>query len=734
MKLLLISFFLFIHFATFAQSENKPDSSKTVECTTVYSKKWEDNSKELPNYITKVTQEQISIYQPQTAADMLQNTGEVFMQRSQAAGGSPMIRGFAANRLLIIVDGVRMNNAIYRSGNLHNILSVDPLSLESAEIIHGAGSLQYGSDALGGVMDFHIMDPKIGYTQKWTVQPKVGVRVNSANNEIATHVNLKLSKGKFGYAGGFTRQQFGDITMGSRNQVENYLRPDYVSRINNRDSIIINSNPLVQKGSSFQMLSTFHKLRFQISDKISTNLSVYHSTTSNFDRYDRLIERRNNRLRFAEWYYGPQSFSMFSSNTSIMAKKSWADEIRIIVGYQNYGESRHSRSFNSNQLINQIEKVKQSSISVDLDRKFNSKHHLFYGFEGYHNLVNSVANSQNINDFTTIDIVPRYPEATTLNSSAYAMMKSYITDKWIFTYGFRYSLGLLRSQFDTVLFKLPFDKADLNTSAPTGSIGFVYQHSQNLEWVSNFSTGFRIPNVDDVGKIFESEPGSLVIPNNKLQPEYVYSIDMGFRFKSKKIEWQTSIFGSFLNNAMARRFTKFNGLDSIVFLGEKSAVQSIQNVDYAYIYGLNTNIKYHLNTYFYISSTLNFTYGRETEQEGDFLPARHSPPIFGLSSLTFKKSKEAIVFNIMYCGEVSYEKLALSERNKKAIYAIDALGNPYSPAWYTLNLIANTTRIKNFSMGLFFNNLLDRQYKTYSSGVAAPGFNMGLSINYSFNS
>ena len=169
-------------------------------------------------------------------------------------------------------------------------------------------------------------------------------------------------------------------------------------------------------------------------------------------------------------------------------------------------------------------------------------------------------------------------------------------------------------------------------------------------------------------------------------------------------------------------------------MGEKSAVQSIQNVDYAYVYGLNTNIKYHLNTYFHLNATLNFTYGRETEQKGDFLPARHSPPIFGLSSLTFKKSKETIVFNLMYCGEVSYENLALSERNKKAIYAIDALGNPYSPAWYTLNLITNTTRIKNFSMGLFFNNLLDRQYKTYSSGVAAPGFNMGLSINYNFNS
>ena len=78
---------------------------------------------------------------PQTTADLLGQIGSVFIQKSQMGGGSPMIRGFATNRVLMVADGVRMNNAIYRSGNNQNIISIDPFSLEDAEVIFGPGSI-----------------------------------------------------------------------------------------------------------------------------------------------------------------------------------------------------------------------------------------------------------------------------------------------------------------------------------------------------------------------------------------------------------------------------------------------------------------------------------------------------------------------------------------------------------------------------------------------------------------
>src|SRR5690606_22275722 len=98
---------------------------------------------------------------PQTAADMLAGSGEVFVQKSQLGGGSPMIRGFATNRLLYAVDGVRMNTAIFRAGNLQNVINLDPFATESVEVIFGPGSVMYGRDAIGGVMSFQTLMPRL---------------------------------------------------------------------------------------------------------------------------------------------------------------------------------------------------------------------------------------------------------------------------------------------------------------------------------------------------------------------------------------------------------------------------------------------------------------------------------------------------------------------------------------------------------------------------------------------
>ena len=106
---------------------------------------------------------------PQTSADLLYYGGEIRIQKSQGAGGSPVIRGFEANRVLLVIDGVRMNNAIYRSGHLQNAITIDPYALERTEIIFGPSSVGYGSDALGGVVHFYTKKPKINNEKIWTL-------------------------------------------------------------------------------------------------------------------------------------------------------------------------------------------------------------------------------------------------------------------------------------------------------------------------------------------------------------------------------------------------------------------------------------------------------------------------------------------------------------------------------------------------------------------------------------
>ena len=169
-------------------------------------------------------------------------------------GGSPMIRGFAANRVLIVVDGIRMNNAIYRSGNLQNIISVDPNSLERAEVIFGPGSVIYGSDALGGVMSFNTLSPKLSTNQSSESFGKAYARYSSANFEKTIHGSYNFGGNKWAAVFASTYTDFDDLRMGSSGPSE-YLRPEYGLWMKN----IQDSDQIIQNGK--QQSSKIYRLR-----------------------------------------------------------------------------------------------------------------------------------------------------------------------------------------------------------------------------------------------------------------------------------------------------------------------------------------------------------------------------------------------------------------------------------------------------------------------------------------
>jgi hemoglobin/transferrin/lactoferrin receptor protein len=126
----------------------------------VYANKFPTLSKNIIQTIGVITDKNLIQYQS-TTADILTASGQVFVQKSQQGGGSPVIRGFEASRILILVDGVRMNSAIFRSGHLQNIITVDNMSLDRVEVNYGPSSTMYGSDALGGVINLFTKAPQL---------------------------------------------------------------------------------------------------------------------------------------------------------------------------------------------------------------------------------------------------------------------------------------------------------------------------------------------------------------------------------------------------------------------------------------------------------------------------------------------------------------------------------------------------------------------------------------------
>ncbi|MEZ4908291.1 MAG: TonB-dependent receptor plug domain-containing protein [Saprospiraceae bacterium] len=249
-------------------------------------------STEIPTKIDKITPEEIQLFNPQTSADLLTISGNVFIQKSQQGGGSPMIRGFATNRLLYSVDGVRMNTAIFRGGNIQNVISLDPFSFENVEILFGPGSVIYGSDAIGGVMSFTTLKPVFSESDNPKISGKSIARYSSANNEKTGHFDVNVGWKKWSFVSSLSSFDFGDLKMGSYGP-EEYLRPIYVERIDGYDVAVQNSDPKVQVPSGYSQVNMMQKVSFKPSDKWQFDYGIHYSETSDYSRYDRQLRYKN---------------------------------------------------------------------------------------------------------------------------------------------------------------------------------------------------------------------------------------------------------------------------------------------------------------------------------------------------------------------------------------------------------------------------------------------------------
>ncbi|NJO91211.1 MAG: TonB-dependent receptor, partial [Chloroflexia bacterium] len=682
--------------------------------------RWEQNKGEVPNQILTLRTKDIENSNVQTSADLLGTVAGVYIQKSQLGGGSPMIRGFATNRILIVVDGVRMNNAIYRSGNLQNIISIDPNSTETAEIIMGPGTVIYGSDAIGGVMDFHSLSPALSENG---IRFNAGAmaRYSTANQEQTGHFHFSIGGKKFGLLTSVTYSDFGDLRMGSSEHDE-YTRPEYVSRINGRDTVLINSDPNIQKQSAYNQINLMQKIRFQPNSTWDIQYGFHYSKLGDVPRYDRLIEYSGGSLKYGDWYYGPQEWMMHTLNVLYSGKSSLFDQMKVVAAYQDYEESRHDRRFGRTNLRQRYEMVKAGSINLDFDKSLDDKSTLFYGFELVYNLVNSTGHETDIETGETTPYASRYPDESTYSSAAaYLDYKYKINEQLSLNAGLRYNQVWLNAEFDNTFYPFPFKKMDINNGALNGSLGLVYNNASNWQFKLNASTGFRSPNIDDVGKVFDSEPGNVVVPNQDLKPEYAYNLEFGIaKTIQSKIQIESAVFYTWLNNAMVRRDFTFGGEDSIMYDGEVSKVQALTNASNAYVYGIQVMLQAELFRNLYIKSSLTYTKGEEQDESDVYTPLRHAAPLFGSTHLIYRREKLNIDLYSVYNSEISNKNLAPSEIAKPTIYATDSNGNPYCPAWYTLNLKAGY-QMQRFSWNIGLQNLLDAAYRVHGSGVDGVG-------------
>ncbi|WP_319482337.1 TonB-dependent receptor domain-containing protein [uncultured Draconibacterium sp.] len=688
--------------------------------------RWKQSKTEIPHTIKSIQPEEIMHYNPQTTADMLGTESGIFIQKSQMGGGSPMIRGFAANRVLIMVDGIRMNNAIYRSGNLQNVISVDAQSLQNTEIIFGPGSVIYGSDALGGVMSFNTLSPKLSTNDNFETFGKVYARYSTANFEKTGHLSYNFGGKKWASVISATFTDFDDLTMGTSGPDE-YLRPEYVAdaTYSGEDQIVQNSNNREQIYTGYNQFNLLGKLRYRPNEAIDIVLSAQHSQTGDIPRYDRLLQYSGDELKYAEWYYGPQEWTLLSGRLQLEKEMLLFDKANLLLGYQDYKESRHDRKRNKDVLRNRTENVNVYSANLDFGKSIDKKSELFYGLEGYFNKVGSSGFSEDLISGEQEDIAPRYPDDSKYSSlAAYYSFKYSISPKIIFQMGSRFTYTHLEGEFDTDYYQFPFDGFNMNNSAFNGNLGLVWHPTS--EWQINIhgSTGFRSPNIDDVAKVFDSEPGTVVVPNPDLKPEYARNLELSLiRSYQNKVKVELTGFYTWLKDAMVRRAFDGLGQDSILYDGEMSRVEALVNAESATIFGTTVNVDYLFNNQWRTRHDITITKGEDSEG----FPIRHVPPVFGSSHIIYEGPKLYLDLYVNYNGKLNFENLAPDEQDKPHLYVPDENGNPYSPSWWTANIKSNYQLNSNLTLSGGIENIFNKRYRPYSSGVVSPGMNFVIS-------
>lgn len=710
------------------------DRAIVLDEAVISANKVAEDKKDVAQQTETTNARQIQQANPASAADLISQTGMVMVQKSQLGGGSPVLRGFEASRVLLVIDDVRMNNIIYRSGHLQNIVTLDPSMLQRVDVLFGPSSTVYGSDALGGVIHFHTRTPQLSeQAGELNIHGNGLLRYASASSEKTGHLDFNIGGGKLASWTSVSYSSFDDLIQGKNlNETadSSWLRPYYIARINDKDSLVKNDNIYKQVQSGYNQYDILQKFLFSPGAGTKHQLNLQLSNSSDVPRYDRLTDPDpNTTLRNAEWYYGPQLRTLAAYSFEVTNREGFFSEYYAGINYQYIEESRHQRRVNRSGLQNRNEQVSVMGFDVHA-RNMKEKNDLRLGVDGQLNWLKSTAEQTDINTGEVSPLDTRYPDGdNTMNYfGIYATDAYNISDQWVLNAGLRFQYISLHSTFvNKEFFDFPYDEVDQSNTPVSGSLGIIWNGEKNLRVSLLGSTGFRAPNVDDLAKVFESAPGTLIVPNPDLKPEKTYNADLSIsKIFGNKVKIEAVGFYTLFRDAIVTDYFTYNGEDSIEYDGEMSAVMANQNKGKAFLYGVNGNLFVDFTDHLSLTSTITYTYGRIVNDTGN-APLDHIPPVIGKTSIIYNYEKFRAEAFAMYNGWKHIEDYYLNGEDNEQYATPEGM-----PSWWTLNLRLQYAITKNLMVQAACENILDQNYRVFASGISAPGRNFIVGVRGAF--
>jgi outer membrane receptor protein involved in Fe transport len=629
-----------------------------------------------PYSYNKISTEQISDFQFRTTPEALSGAAGVFVQKTNHGGGSPFVRGLTGNQNLLMIDGIRLNNSTYRYGPNQYFNTVDIYNLQSIEVVRGTGSVQYGSDAMGGVIQVFTKDAQFADKPKWGATI-YGKAVSSAI-EYSGRAEVSYQRKKIAFQGGYTARNFGDLPGGSATGVQSpsgYNEQSYDLKL----KLALNSSTV--------LTMTHQQL-------VQRDVPLYHKVKLENFKYS---------------VFDPQVRTLSYLRLDKTTRIPLLSKIALIASAQ---QNREERKYMKNGAANKFEekdKINTLGLTADIYSVLSKRWTANSGVEYYHDKVYSSKEQITIASGAVLAQRGLYPDqASTGNFSVYSLHHISL-NRFQVEAGLRYNKFAIRIE-DTSGSVYKLGKVTVRPESLVANFSLLYNLTTNQTVYASFSTGYRAPNIDDMGTLglvdFRYE-----VPAYGLRPEKSYNTEIGYRYSGNRWKASLSIFNMQLTDLITR----------VQVPGHQVGGYNVyvkENSQESYLRGAETELQYKVSGRLLVETSASYAYGQNTSKNE---PLRRVPPFNGRTALTYKTGK--FRYTIEHTYAAAQHRLAQGDIDDNRIGAAGTAG------WYLLNLYAGG-QFGPLSVRTGFMNVFNADYRTHGSGINGAGRNLfvGFSI------
>jgi outer membrane receptor protein involved in Fe transport len=637
--------------------------------------------------VTGIDEEEVLKLAPDVIAELLRGQPGTFFQQTTPGQGVPIIRGLKGSQVLHLVDGMRLNNAFFRSAPNQYIGLVDSFAVQRMEVVRGAQGTLYGADAMGGVVN--ILTPEPTYDgSDWQQESRFYGSYDSVDNGWVLSARTQGGKQGLGFTGGATYQNHGARTSGSGEK----LVP-----------------------SAFKSKAADLKFVMDTGERSSLMLAAQVMEQPSTPRYDAMTAGYGEQEPASEQaLFNPNRRSFIHSRFRYDGQGEWFDQIEAHLARQVITDDRLAQDYGSPEIVNEHNRSTLDGLTLQVNSNFGSGIALVWGAEYYTDAIDSTRFRQLEDSNTGTEAPGRFPDGSSMDSAAL-----FLSGQWIKTDRFSLDAGLRYSWFDV---RLPAGEnhavVNLKPSDLTGDIHAVYTLSPGLKLVGNFGHGFRPPNIFDLSALGPRPGNRFNIANTDLGPETVRSYDLGIKVETGSLELE--IFAFYLD---------YSDKITSVYTGDTTAdgrlVVRSENLNQVDIYGLETGLYWAATDYLRVFAVANYTRGEEHEKLGPGFPADRIPPLNGQLGLEYFFSGDwRIEPYLLFAGH--QDRLSPRDQGDPRINPLGTAG------WGTLNLLLDWQATATLQVGLRLENLTDKDYREHASGIDSAGRNVGLWVTYGF--